>query len=245
MDTMTTPKNPPLCKFGPGGDFISTWPDATETPETQTTEDRADVEERAWSRLMADLGLEAPLVSADPAGITFQHRAKRLKSTVRSLLEVLRRVRADAVGDQADQRLVDSQIALADVALEALPTDAPPARSARQTVLAAASARLDDVAMTADGNARVRSDAPYAVAKASQAKENTNDATDSDTETTGYSAVHPRLPRREWLFPDHAGDRRPSESDQGHRVRTRRSPRKKGTAPARRETQSPLFAGLA
>jgi hypothetical protein len=245
METMSAPKNPPLCKFGPGGDFVSQWPDKQ---QPMTTEQRADVEKRAWSRIMADLGLEAPLVSADPAGITFQHKAGKLKHTVGSLLEVLRRVRGDAPGQQSDQHLVASQIAAADAALARMPQNATPAEQAlkvREAILAAASAKLDEVAMTSENEPRVAADTAFAVAKTRKAKENTNDATDRHTQTTGYSEVHPGLPDREWLFPDHAGDRRPSQPDKGHGVRTRRSTRKKATPATRRQAQSPLFAGLA
>ncbi len=229
--------NKPLCQFGPGGDYSKPYPAGAQAlPETQKGHNP-----KGWAKLAEDLGLELPLVSVGPAGVQWQKKkALHLKGVVGSLLEVLRRVRPDD-GEAADEKLVASQIAMADEALARL-------NITESQVLQTASAPLRDVAMseTTAASTRVTADGDFALSQASRKaqKENVNAAYTSNTEKIGNTQVYSRLSDGARLFPDNAGDRRPFEPNKGNRIRTRRSTGKKRLALAGREAQRSLFASL-
>jgi hypothetical protein len=235
---MEAMNNPPLCQFGPGGDYRYTWP-ASAKPVAE------DARPTGLAKLAMDLGLEPELVSLGPAGIQWQtsYKATHLKKVVRSLLEVLRKVRVGS-DPQADEKLVASQIAAADAALEKL---AP----ANPQVLAEASAPLAEVArgplvgMGAKGaTIETMETAAVVTNKNASPQLQENRYEDGYTETERYSAVHSGLSFDQRLFPDDAGDRRPLAADQGHRLRARRGTRKKRAAHAGRQAQGSLFAGV-
>ena len=228
----------PLCQFGPGGDFSTVYPAGAAKPLSETKKAQNP---RGWAKLAQDLGFELPLVSVGPAGLMWQKKkASHLKGVVGSLLEVLRRVRPED-GVAADEKLLASQIALADEALARLTMK-------DSQVLQAASAELSDVAMPAaeTASARVSADGDFALSQASRPdqKEKTNEAYASDTEEAGDSEIYSGFSRGEWLFPDNAGDRRPFESNKSDSLRTRRRTGTKRSASAGRKAQRSLFAGI-
>ena len=63
---------------------------------------------------------------------------------------------------------------------------------------------------------------------------------DPDAQTNTNPVLHPRLSRQQWLFPDFAGDSPKIPTESSHRLRTRRSPRKK-RIPAAAAQQNTLF----
>jgi hypothetical protein len=127
MDAMN---NPPLCQFGPGGDYVRPWPKESRVlHKAHTPAELARIEARALDRIAQDLGLEAPLVSTGPSGIQWpdlpraveDKQDRQARGVVRSVLDVLRAVHKDANdAEQADAKLVAEQIARADQALDAL-----------------------------------------------------------------------------------------------------------------------------
>ena len=229
--------NNPLCQFGPGGEYKKVYPaTAKALPEMEKAKNP-----RGWAKLAEDLGLELPLVSTGPAGIQWRRKnASHLKSVVGSLLEVLRKVRPED-GEAADEKLVESQIAVADEALARL-------TMTEIQVLKTASAPLRDVAMpaTVAASARVSADGNFALSQAPQTarKENADEANNSDTAEVGNTPVYSGLSSGERLFPDDAGDRRPFESNKGNRLRARRRTGKKRPALTGGKAQGSLFAGL-
>ncbi|MHC4986638.1 MAG: hypothetical protein ACYTFO_10850, partial [Planctomycetota bacterium] len=57
--------NPPICQFGPGGEFVRPWPPSA-TPLSRPADQATEYE---VSSLQVPAGAEAPLVSYGPEGI--------------------------------------------------------------------------------------------------------------------------------------------------------------------------------
>jgi hypothetical protein len=183
------------------------------------------------ARLAEDLGLERLLMLTDPEEARRDHRTTRLKSMVGSMLEVLREVRVGA-DTEGDEKLVASWIRSADEALNRFP-------EGEGRVLARASAPLVDLAAA---NRDVAGGVSYHLIRKQNQKE--NEHANRNTETVGDSSAHSQLPSDQRLFPDDAGDWGPPAIDQGHRLRTRRSPRKKRVAAAGPQAQGSLFTSF-
>ncbi|MCY2929965.1 MAG: hypothetical protein NTV86_10805 [Planctomycetota bacterium] len=208
--------NQPLCQFGPGGDFVRTWP-AGSAPlavggETPPTSHRA-------VKAATDLGLQAPLVHLGPGPVQWQlapadHTAgcESLSAVIRTLLKTVAYARRRAPLAPSGEAVLASGSAAA--ATLAMPDPCPP-------VLA----RSGQYALTG------------------QTPPLENDYGNRDAQAAGDPAFHSRLSGPQRLFPDLAGDRRSVALDQGYRLRARRSPRKKAGAGSRPEKQGPLFAG--
>ena len=124
--------NSPLCRFGPGGDYVKFW-----GPSVGATS--PNEKHKGIARLVKDLGLEAMLDPTAAKGIGQDHREWRSKSVVAALLEVFREIRAGTDDEDADEKLVTSQIRAADAGLARLQKDGG-------QVLAQASAPLGNLA---------------------------------------------------------------------------------------------------
>ena len=235
--------NPPICQFGPGGEFVRPWP-----PSAQPIQPAADVE-ATGAELAQDAarqGLETPLVSVGPAGIDWQDQpitglaADALAAAAGSIIRLLERSAeahgstplSDETRDRAIRRLAEDLAA----------AEEPVAGVVKQRTM-----RADDVAMPAPAPGRVLADAGYVLA--AETDKESRDAKEINlvhphAEADGSPASDSSVSATPRLFPDDAGDWGPVGLDQSDRVRTRRRPRKKRAGASRCETHGSLFAGL-
>jgi len=235
----------PLCQFGPGGEFVSTWPaDAVAIPEEPC------VDHPGWSRLAIDLGYEAPLVSTGPEPIVWAKRQQHegmgdapARTVVRRVLDVLRRLKF-AEEELSDAQFVEQHIEMAEASLSALgQTGSISTRSLLSNdVLEQASAPLAEVARSSVFPAGVSSEFSLEIADHLLTQERANG---TDTTEDADFTVHSGLSDDAGLFPVDAGDWGPSGSDESHGVRTRRRTRKRRATVAGGQTQRSLFEGLA
>jgi len=240
--------NPPLCQFGPGGDYRQVYPKPGESGELgefgglcEKIPHDVDLEERkrkGFSRLAKDLGLEPALVSLGSAGLTWQKKTvtSQAKGVVKSVLDVLRSISPAAM---SNEELVSSQIAAANTGLAKLPD-----RKSGSYVLAQASVPVSQVAMVKRTSDRIESDAPglsLEIARQSANQQEKENAT-CNTETTRNIATDTKLSDAARLFPDDAGDWGSLGLNKGNRIRTRRGTRKKRSAATGPQAQRSLFA---
>jgi hypothetical protein len=236
--------NPPLCQFGPGGDYRQVWPKSSESGELgEKIPHGADLEDRkskGFSRLAKDLGLEPALVSLGSAGLTWQKKTQtsQVKGVVKSVLDVLRSISPTAM---SNEELVSSQIAAADTGLMELQ-----GRRSGSCVLAQASVPVGQVAMVKRTSERIESDASdLGLKTASQStNQQENKNATCNTETTRDIATDTTISAATQLFPDDAGDWGSLGLNKGNRIRTRRGTRKKRAAVTGRQTQRSLFTAV-
>ena len=241
MKGMDTMNNPPICQFGPGGDYRRVWPKSGELGEKIPHD--VDLEERkrkGFSRLAKDLGLEPDLVSLGNTGLTWRKKTEtsQVKSVVKSVLDVLRRISPAAV---SNEELVSSQIAAADAGLAELPE-----YESGCCILAQASVPVGQVAMVKRTPDRIESDAPDSQLKIARqtANQQENENAACNTETTRDIATDTKLSDATRLFPDDAGDWEQPGLNKGNRIRTRRSTRKKRSVVTGRQAQRSLFTAV-
>jgi hypothetical protein len=235
----------PLCQFGPGGEFVSTWPaDATPIPEEPC------VDHPGWSRLAKDLGYEPPLVATGPEPMVWakrqQHEAMAdapARTMVGRVLDVLRRLKF-AEQELTDTQFVEQHIEMAEASLSSLGQTGPVSTHASLSndVLEQASAPLAEVARSSVFPAGLSTEFPLEIADhlLTQERENGTDTTE-DADFT----VHSGLSDDAGLFPVDAGDWGPSGSDESHGVRTRRRTRKRRATAAGGQAQRSLFEDIA
>ena len=239
--------NPPLCQFGPGGDYRQVWPKSGKPGEfgefSGKIPNDVDLEDRkrqGFSRLAKDLGLEPALVSLGSAGLTWQKKTQtsQVKGVVKSVLDVLRSISPAAM---SNEQLVASQIAAADAGLVELP-----AQQSGSCVLAQASVPVGQVAMVRRTPDRIESDAPVSDLKTARqsANQRENENATCNTETTRDIATDTKLSDAARLFPDDAGDWGSLGLNKGNRIRTRRGTRKKRTAVTGPQAQRSLFTAV-
>ncbi len=236
--------NPPLCQFGPGGDYRQAWPKSGKLGEfcekIPRDVDLQEQKRKGFLRLAKDLGLEPPLVSLGSAGLTWckKTQTSKIKGVVKSVLDVLRSISPTAM---SSEEFVSSQIAAADTGLAKLQD----CRSG-SCVLEQASVPVEQIALVRRTPDRIESDAPVLDLKSKAASQNTNHQENENatcnTETTRDIATDTTISDATRLFPDDAGDWGSHGLNKGNRIRTRRCTRKKRSAVTGRQAQRSLFA---
>ena len=175
-----------------------------------------DAFERPLAEVARSLGVRAPVVSTGPGGIRWRGAglARPEPSAWKHVTAALRRMISALRGRENE---------------------------GQSEVVCERRASLEKVAMPAQRGGRIVADRGYALAAVERQE---TDYAERHAETTGDPEDHSGLSQPLRLFPDDAGDWRPPAAHKGHRLRTRRSPRKKRTPPSGPEAQGPLFTGL-
>jgi hypothetical protein len=207
----------PLCQFGPGGDYTAPWPPAAEPIGPQAHDEIVHAQAKATE---ADALYQADEVDSD------------MLIAARTILAVLRGT-AEAHGTAAMDRNRAERAAL-NLAMDLAMTDAD---AEIDDVLECSSALAVEIA-AGDVQAGPLGN-PW-----QHTKETHHERTESYTEAVADSEADSSRTFDEWLFPDDAGDRGRTGTDEGHRVRARRRPAKKRSADTGREAHGPLFTGL-
>lgn len=211
--------NIPLCQFGPGGDYVTVWPDDSEPLAQENLQPTiADV--------AREMGMEPPLVSVGPEGIQWHKRGIRVIEALKTLL-------SRKSSRMAPVRLVERQAA------PAVPRTVAE-RSAAPAIILERSAAMQNLAMPAEQGTHLA--AGQGLVFVSGVKE--TEHAYNYAETDGDSSLHTGFSEPSGLFAVNAGDRGSFESHKGHGLRARRSTRKKGSSASRDQTQRSLFASI-
>ena len=214
--------NPPLCQFGPGGDFVRPWPGSAKSVE-QVLAVRAAAERAAAGRTQSRK-------DDDPGELT---------AAARLVIRVLTRS-AEYHGSKPLTPQAEHQAAMR------LAADLAAVDQTDPGVIRSGSAKVCDVAMPAGDPGRVTAGGAYAVV-AENNEENIygqDGPVNGDAETVGDTSADSGLSQSAWLFPDDAGARGPVGIDEGDGVRARRRVRKKRPARAWGQAQGALFTGI-